>query len=226
MERFERLKREQEKLSKKVSLKDMFEELNLIAACDINYYENKIIAGFIVFKNGEIIDRSDEVREARFPYKPGFLAYREAPAVLEAYYKLKEEPDIIIISRNGIMHPRRFGMTSHIGIALDKPVIGVSKRLLYGEAKEGKVYDNGHLIGFELETKENGKPIYVSPGNKVSFNTSLQLIKENLKGHKMPEYLHLAHKLTNKIKIMLKMETKQELEPIAQSRINREFLSA
>ena len=108
-------------------------------------------------------------------------------------------------------------MASHIGIALDKPTIGVSKRLLHGEVKEGKVYDNGHVIGFELETKENGKPIYVSPGHKVSLNTALQLIKENLKGHKMPEYLHLAHKLTNKIKVILKRETKQELQPIAQN---------
>ena len=200
MDRLEKLKKEQEKLARKISLKDAFEEINLIAGCDINYYENTIIVGFIIFKGDEIIEKSNEIREVKFPYKPGFLSYREAPSILEAYYKLKHEPDLIMITRNGVMHPRRFGLASHIGIALDKPVIGVSKTLLYGEVKDGKVYDDDKLIGYELRIKEQSNPIYVSPGNKVSMKTALEIVKNNIKNHKLPEYLHIVHKYTNKIK--------------------------
>jgi len=200
MDRLDKLKKEQEKLARKVSLKDAFDEINLIAGCDINYYENTIIVGFVVFRGDDIIEQSNEVREVKFPYKPGFLSYREAPSILEAFYKLQHEPDLIMITRNGVMHPRRFGLASHIGISLDKPVIGVSKKLLYGEVKDGKVYGGDKLIGYVLKVKDQSNPIYVSPGNKVSMKTALEIVKNNFKNHKLPEYLHIAHKYTNKIK--------------------------
>jgi len=107
--------------------------------------------------------------------------------------------------------PRRIGFASHVGLLLDTPTIGVAKKLLLGAVgifKDGvaEVTLNGELLGFAVYTKEHAKPVYVSPGHKVSFETALECFKKALKGHKLPEPLHLAHKNANKVKKRLNLD--------------------
>ncbi len=206
-----KLKKEQLKLAKKVILKDSFEQVNLIGGCDQAFYENKVISVMVVFDmDGKLVERKYAVSDVKVPYIPGFLAYREMPAVLDAFNKLENKPDILLCDCNGILHPRKIGMASHVGIILEVPTIGVAKKKLLGIVDENKkIIHDDQVMGFEVETKEHAKPIYVSPGHMVSMKTSVKLVEEWLKGHKTPEPLHIAHKFANRIKKKMKEKNKE-----------------
>jgi deoxyribonuclease V len=198
----EKLKEEQIKLSKKVSTKDSFEDFETVAGIDNAYVDKKIISAVVVCdKNLEVIDQAYSLEDIKFPYVPGFLGYREVPAMVIAYNKLNKKPDLLIVDGNGVLHPRRFGLASHLGILLDLVTIGVTKNLLLGEVKQDKVYVDNELRAICLRTKKGSKPIYVSPGNKISIKTAALICKNLIKKpHKLPEPLALAHKYANKIK--------------------------
>jgi deoxyribonuclease V len=149
----------------------------------------------------EVVEQKYAVVDEKFPYIAGFLSYRESPAVIEAYSKLENIPDLLILEGSGILHQRKIGMASHVGLLIDKPTIGITKTLLCGEVKDGKVIVDKEVLGFELKTKEHGNPIYVSPGNKITLDKSLEIVKKLIKPpHKLPEPLHLAHRYANKIR--------------------------
>lgn len=197
-----KLKEEQLKLAKEVSLKDSFSKLNLIAGCDQAFRDNDVVSGIVVCdKNMEIIEKKYAIVKAKIPYVPGFLFYREGPAVIEAFNKLEKKPNVLMVDGNGILHPRRLGMASQLGVILDIAAIGVTKNLMCGDVKEGKVYVDKEIRGFELKTREYAKPIYVSPGHKISLGKSLEIAKSYIKfPHKLPVPLYLAHRYVNKVK--------------------------
>ncbi len=205
-----KLKKEQLKLAKKVILKDSFEDIKLIGGCDQAFVDNKIISVVVVFdNNSKLIERKYAVKEATIPYIPGFLAYREMPAVLEAFGKLENKPDILLCDCNGILHQRKIGMASHIGLILEVPTIGIAKKKLLGITNENKkIIVDDKVLGIEVITKEHAKPLYVSPGHMVSMKTSVKLVEEWLKGHKTPEPLHVAHKFANRLKKKMKEKDK------------------
>ncbi len=191
------LEREQEKLSKNIILQDGFKRVDKIAGIDQTYLGNDVISCIVVCdaKTGEAIEKQEAKVPAPIPYKPGFLAYRDMPAMVEAYSKLKTTPDIIIIDGHGIAHPRRLGLASHFGLVVGRPTIGVAKSLVTGRIEAGKIYVEKDLCGFELRTREHANPIYVSPGHMISPGTALKIVRELIKPpHKLPEPLHLAHK--------------------------------
>ena len=198
-----KLEEEQIKLAKKVIVKDDFEKTERIAGVDQAFANGNVISGIVVcsYKDLNLIEKKYAVVKAKFPYISGFLSYRESPAIIEAFNQLENKPDILIVDGNGILHPRRIGMASHLGILLDIPTIGVAKRLIAGEVREGTVYIEKEARGYELATREHSKPLYVSPGYKVSLKTSLEIVKKCIKfPHKLPEPLYLAHRYANKIK--------------------------
>lgn len=208
-----KLKQEQLRLAKKVVLKDSFDEIKLIGGVDQAFVDNKVISLVAVmdYKTGKLVERKYAVKDVNVPYIPGFLAYREMPSVLEAFNKLENKPDILLCDCNGILHPRKIGMASHIGLILEIPTIGVAKRKLLGVVDENKkVIYNDQVVGVEVLTKQHAKPIYVSPGHMVSFKTSEKIVKGLLKGHKLPEPLYLAHKFVNNIKKKVKEEKDKE----------------
>ncbi|MFH1064025.1 MAG: endonuclease V [Candidatus Woesearchaeota archaeon] len=203
------LKKEQLKLSKKVIIRDDFDELNYIGGCDQAYIGNKVISAVVVldYKTLEVVERQDATADAPMQYIPGFLTYRESPAILAAMSKLEQKPDILIISANGILHPRKIGMASHLGILLDMPTIGVSKKPLVGEEKDSKVVVDDEVRGVVLKTKTHAKPIYISPGHRVSLKTAEEVVRKCMvEKHKMPEPLHEAHKYGNKVKNKIETE--------------------
>ena len=198
-----KLKKEQLKLAKKITTNQNLKKIISVAGASRAYIGNKIISSVVVcdYKSLKVIEKQHSISEAKIPYTSGLLFYREGPAVIEAYNKLEKRPDVLIVEGNGILHPRKIGMASHLGILLDIPTKKKTKRLMLGQIREKTIYSEKEAIGYELTTKEHSKPIYISPGHKISLKSSLEVIKGCLRfPHKLPEPLHLAHKYANKVK--------------------------
>jgi deoxyribonuclease V len=136
-----------------------------------------------------------------FPYIPGLLSFREAPLVLDACRKLSINPDLIVVDGQGIAHPRRFGIASHLGLLLDMPSIGCAKSRLCGThspvpAEIGdytNLTDNGEIIGVALRSKVDTNPIYVSIGHRIDLPTAIHWAMECCRGYRLPEPSRLAH---------------------------------
>lgn len=190
-----KLEKEQLELARKVITKDSFKKITYIASCDQAFKDNIIFSVILVFdyESLTVLEKKDSKLKAKIPYIPGYLSFREAPSIVAAYKKLKIKPDLLLVDANGILHPRRIGMDSHIGILLDIPTIGVAKSLLCGKTKGNKVIVNNEIRAIQLSTKKGCNPIYVSPGHRVSLKTSVKIVRKLVKDHKLPEPLRLAH---------------------------------
>ncbi len=198
---FHELTQEQLRLAPKVILRDGFSTVKLVAGIDCVALGEKILACVVVceFPSFNVLEKKTYLLDNPLPYHPGFQAYREMPAMIEAYNQLEQEPDVIIVSGAGIAHPRKLGIASHLGLALNKPTIGVTESLLVGTVDKGKIVYENMIVGFEITTREHARPLYVSPGHLMALGTVLNLIPKMLRyPHKMPEPLHLAHKIARK----------------------------
>lgn len=191
------LKKEQLKLAPKVVLNDGFSTLKTIGGVDCIAQGEKVLSCIVVcaFPSMKLLEKKTFVLDNPLPYVPGFQAYREMPAMIEAYNQLEQEPNLLLVSGAGIAHPRRIGIASHLGLALNKPTIGVTQKLLFGKVVQGKIVAGPEIRGFEIRTREYSNPVYVSPGHLVSLGTVLRIMPKIIHApHKMPEPLHLAHK--------------------------------
>jgi len=199
-----KLKNEQLKLAKKVITEDKIKKIKTIAGCDQAFFNNKIISAIIVFdyKKLSIIEKKYTISKIDFPYITSYLSYREVPAIIKTYKKLKNKPDIMLCDFNGILHPRRIGAASHLGVLLGIVTIGVAKSLLLGKIKNNKVYVNKEQRGYVIKNKKY-KEIYVSPGNNISLKTSIRIVKKLIK-NRLPEPIRLSHQYANEIKRKLK----------------------
>lgn len=197
------LRKKQIKLSKKVILMDEFTKLETVAGIDVSYpkseFEEAIGACVIMdYKTKDVIEEETISAKTEFPYISTYLTYRELPIIRKLVKKLKTKPTVFMFDGNGILHPYSIGLASHAGIVLDVPSIGVAKSLLYGEIINGEVFIDGKLRGYiSFSSKKVKKPIYVSPGYKVSFKTSLKIVKHFCL-YKIPEPLRRAHILASK----------------------------
>ncbi len=139
--------------------------------------------------------------ELSFPYVPGLLSFRESPLTLAACERLTVTPDLILVDGQGIAHPRRMGLASHLGLLLDTPTIGCAKSLLCGSHEApgvepgsyAEVVDRGEVIGVALRTRLGVKPIYVSIGHKVDLQTAIHWVLKCCRGYRLPEPTRLAH---------------------------------
>jgi len=207
----EKLKEEQIKLAKQISLNDKIDfSLSDRFGAFINIFlDNKILSCVIVCrrlleKDGdknmfEVLDMAYFYDKARFPYLSGFRAYRELPAMIEAFNKLNEKPDVVFIPAQGITHPR-LGLASHFSLVAGIPAIGVANVINNCEIKEQDIFKSSKKIGKVLVSKIGSKPMYISPGNDISIKTSYELCKEFIKlPHKLPEPLVLAKKYSKEV---------------------------
>ncbi|ADY73725.1 Endonuclease V [Desulfurobacterium thermolithotrophum DSM 11699] len=206
---FKKAKRAQEILKKKLSLKPLG-KVKLIAGCDLTFlnpYKTPTlgIGAFVVlsYPSLEVIEYAYEILEIKVPYIPSFLAFREIPLLIKTFRKLKNKPDIVIVDGHGIAHPRKLGIAAHFGIVEKVPTIGCAKKPLYGNFKEPcekkgcyeEIYDpkTKEILGYVLRTKNNVKPIYISPGNLITLTDTLSFM-QTLKGkYRIPEPTRLAH---------------------------------
>jgi deoxyribonuclease V len=136
-----------------------------------------------------------------FPYIPGLLSFRELPLILAACEKLCNIPDLILVDGQGVAHPRRLGLASHLGLFLNVPTIGCAKSILCGRHERlgeefgsyAELADNGEVIGAALRTKIGIKPIYVSIGHKIALASALDWVIKCCRGYRVPEPTRLAH---------------------------------
>ena len=196
------LKREQVKLSYRIRLDDTFHEIKTIGAAECQVLGTKLLATVVVceFPSFNVKEHKTYLLDNPLPYKPGFVAYREMPAIIEAFNQLDEEPDILLVKGEGILHPRRLGIAAHLGLELNISTIGIQDTLTFGTLQDGKIFYNNEILGFEIKTREFSNPLFVSPGHLVSLNTVAKIIPQTIVvPHKLPEPLHIVHKLGRKI---------------------------
>ncbi len=195
------LKKEQARLARKVQLQDDFDKVKTIGGVDCVSTENKILASVVVceFPSLKLIEKKTYSLPNPLPYRAGFQAYREMPAIIEAYNMLDEEPDVIMVNGLGINHPRKIGMAAHLGLALNKPAFGVTQKLPFGKVEKGKIINLNEHVGFEVKTREHANPVYVSPGHLITLGSTLNLVSKTIQfPHKMPEPIHIARKVAKK----------------------------
>jgi deoxyribonuclease V len=136
-----------------------------------------------------------------FPYIPGLLSFRESPLVLDAFEELAITPDLILVDGQGIAHPRRLGIASHLGLLLNRPTIGCAKSRLCGRHEPPGVepgsytelIDKGEIIGAVLRTRYGVNPVYISIGHKVDLQNAIYWVMECCRGYRLSEPIRLAH---------------------------------
>lgn len=193
--------KEQLRLAKKIIVRDQLpKHIRTIAGCDVSFINDTGVAAVVVTtkQDFKVVDKALYKGKPLIPYIPGFLSYREMSLILKAFSKLKKKPDIMLVDGNGILHPRRIGIASHLGLLLDIPTIGVAKKLLMGVVDDkGFVVVNNEKRAMFLKTKPYAKPVIVSPGFKISLKTAIEIVSEMIQyPHKLPEPLHIAHRVS------------------------------
>jgi deoxyribonuclease V len=207
-----RLYDEQTKLGKRAILTDSFGPIKRVGGVDCSYLgDEHIIAGLVVldYETLKPIYRTFEKQRLTFPYIPGLLAYREADAMMAVIGKAKVKPDIVLVDGFGTNHPRRCGIATHIGIKLDMPTIGVGKSFLCGETcDDGYICQAGEKVGKMIYSAGSKRPVYVSPGHKISLDTAVEIVSHCIKTGRQPEPTRLAHEYVSGL-MRAKAETKK-----------------
>jgi len=196
------LEKEQEKLAKQIELKDSLDFSNIVKIGGISnvFFQNKIISAIVVLNpEFELIEQKYFSDKVKFPYIPGFRAYRELTAMTSCFSLLDEKPEIIFVPGHGTAHPR-LGLASHFSLVTGIPTVGIADSLFVGEVKKGEVGYKGRKVAKILETKKGSRPLYISPGNMISLDTAVELTKKYTKElHKLPEPLMKAHKYAREV---------------------------
>ncbi len=208
---YSKAKKVQDQLAEKVSHKNMLKFPHLIAGADmaISKHEGIGFSAVIVmsYPQLKIIETSTSSSKLDFPYIPGLLSFREAPLILDACKKLTVVPELMLVDGQGIAHPRRFGLASHLGLLLDLPTIGCAKSVLCGNTvmpenivgHQTNIMNQGDVIGVSLRTKLNVKPLYVSIGHKIDLKTASWWVLNLCRGFRLPEPIRLAHLVAGRI---------------------------
>jgi len=178
-----------------------------IGGADVAYdrRERLLYAAIVVLEAAslETIETATYVGPALFPYVPGYLSFREAPAILEAWARLRNRPDLLIVDAHGRAHPRRAGLACHVGVLLDLPVIGVAKSVLVGEPGEpghrrgstAALLDRGERVGAVVRTRDGVAPVYVSVGHRIRLETAVRWVLSCGRGFRLPEPTRRAHQV-------------------------------
>ena len=218
----------QNTLASKVRFTPQKKQPKLIAGIDCAFSRDgkKIIAAVVVLRLPDfaLVETTNAVRKVTFPYIPGLLSFREAPACIAAVEELKNEPDLFIIDGQGIAHPRRLGLAAHLGLFFDKPTIGCAKSRLTGyfedpplekgaysllKDKKSAKQDTQHTIrdtqyetiGAVVRTRANVKPLFVSVGNKCTLEDAIKTTLGCTTKYRLPEPTRLAHQLVSKLRL-------------------------
>lgn len=198
----------QDQLRKKVITKDRFKTLTYIGGVDVSYHKRsqQCVAAIVIMKllDLHLLDQNVTRETVSFPYIPGYLSFREIPPILNALKGLQIIPDLIVCDGQGIAHPRNFGLASHLGTLLDIPTIGIAKSKLVGYHEQvgsnkgdwQPLIYRDKVVGRVLRTRTRVKPVYISPGHKISLETATQLTLRITPKYRLPETTRLAHNLS------------------------------
>ncbi len=193
----------QNRLRTQVVTTDRFGTINTVAGVDIGLKKDIARASVVVlsFPELQVVDSVVTESPVRFPYIPGLLSFREIPPLLIAFSQLQTEPDLMIVDGQGIAHPRRFGLASHLGLVLDKPTIGCAKSRLWGRYEEPDLEqgaytyltDKDEVIGAAVRTRTNVRVVYVSIGHRISLDSARTWTLACCQGYRLPETTRHAH---------------------------------
>jgi deoxyribonuclease V len=204
----------QKELAGQVSLcDDLPTPVERVAGADVSYRRSgrQLHAAVVVLDYGSmaVLETATASGEVAFPYIPGLLSFRELPFLLQAFQKLETVPHAILADGQGIAHPRRLGLASHLGLWLDLPTIGCAKSRLCGEHEEPGLKRgdwtplcvDGGILGRVVRTKDNVRPLYLSPGHKIDLQSATDIVVHCCRGYRLPEPTRHAHLLSNRVRL-------------------------
>jgi deoxyribonuclease V len=202
----------QKEFAARVDVREPLTRWELVAGADVSHerFSNTIYGGVVVIRtsDGAIVETQHAVHEATFPYIPGFLSFREAPALLLAFAKLQTTPDVVMIDGQGIAHPRRMGIATHVGLWLNLPCLGCAKSRLFGRYQEpgrqagslAPLKDGEEVIGSVVRTKNGVKPVFVSAGQRIDLPSAVRVVLSTCRGYRLPEPSRQAHLHVNEVR--------------------------
>lgn len=188
------------------------ENIKLIAGADVSYSKkgNKVYGVVVVlsYPDLKVVEKASASSPATFPYIPGLLVFREGPALLEAFKKILVQPEVLMFDGHGLSHPHGIGLASHLGLLLEKPSLGVAKKILIGEigrlknrrGSSAPLLKDGQEIGRALITKDGVKPVFVSVGHRMNLSSATKLALETSRGYRLPEPIRQAHLVSNQLR--------------------------
>ena len=209
---FEEARDLQVKLARSLELTFPGGPLRFVAGADVSFnrFSPILYAGIVVlrFPDLHLVEESWSVTTTSFPYVPGYLSFREAPAVLSVFEQLKTVPDVMILDGQGIAHPRGLGLAAHVGLLLNLPTVGCAKSILVGEhapvddakGSTTPLIFKGREVGQVLRTRTRVKPVYVSPGHLMDVNHAAEIVLRCSPRYRIPEPVRQAHRLVNRVR--------------------------
>ena len=218
----------QRELAGQVRLQPIPEHFEVLGSSDIGYVQstNQLVAVMLTFgwPRLDLLEAAHVVSPVRFPYVPGLLSFREVPPLLEAYFKLERPPDVLLCDGQGIAHPRKIGLASHLGLCLHIPTVGCAKKRLCGthaplEPRRGRyvpLFFKEEEVGRVFCSRDGVKPVYISPGHLADLESSTKLIERCLSRYRVPEPLRQAHQVATRLRRELALtdhETAGRLPP-------------
>ncbi len=215
----------QEALRHRVEIKPLGRIPRLVAGADAAYdrTDRRIYAAVAVFTYPELrlVEEAGVSEPCPFPYIPGLLSFREAPALASAYARLGRRPEVLLVDGQGIAHPRGLGLASHLGVLLEVPTIGVAKSRLVGEGKEpdptagsaSPLYLGGKTVGLILRSRRGKKPLYISPGHLISLEECRAITLACIRQYRLPLPLRQADFLSRQLRSEAMPAVKETDEP-------------
>ncbi len=188
---------------------DRFGPITLVAGIDVGFEQGgkvtRAAVAVLRLADLELVDQAIARRPTAFPYVPGLLSFREIPAVLEAFAALGSSPQLLVCDGQGLAHPRRFGLASHLGWLLDAPCIGVAKSRLTGSfappaqtrGATSPLLDGEEVIGAVLRSRAGVSPVFVSTGHRVGLESAVSLTMACTGRYRLPETTRHAHRLAS-----------------------------
>lgn len=202
----------QTELAARVDVRTPLTDFTLVAGVDVSYtrFSDIFYAAVVVLRaaDGVVVETQGASGRVTFPYIPGLLSFREAPVLLAAFAKVQSEPDVIVFDGQGLAHPRRLGLASHVGLWLERPCLGCAKSLLIGKSQclgpqpgaVAPLVDRGEVVGQAVRTKARVQPVYVSAGHRIDLPSAVRVVLTTCRGYRLPEPTRLAHLRVNELR--------------------------
>lgn len=172
---------------------------SLIAGADVGFEQGGDVTRAAIvllrYPSLELVEHRVARIATTMPYIPGFLSFREYPALLAAWEQLSQQPELLFVDGHGISHPRRLGVASHFGLLVDVPTIGVAKKRLCGYVEPlphepgaaMPLIDKGERLAWVWRSKVRCNPLFISTGHRVSTDTALSWVQRCTAGYRLPE---------------------------------------
>jgi len=209
-ENIQEAKKVREALKKKLLIAPLRKKPRLVAAADASFFNDKVLAVACLFSYPELelLDESIRIETVTFPYVPGYLSFREGPAIIKALRKLEKKPDLLILDGQGTAHPQGFGLACHVGVILNTPSIGCAKSRLVGDYEEpgaergsfSPLRFRGEVVGAALRTRDNARVLFVSPGHKVTLKDAVRVTLSCARGYRVIEPIRCTDAKTKHLK--------------------------